>query len=147
MKIQAIDKDHPLWDETIIFAENCSWYAGKRLASRMRENDFSGWERVITVSDNGNIVGFCVFEARGFIPKNFDCSPFINFVFVDERYRGQRISEKLIRFALDYAEGLGFKRVYLKSEHHGLYEKYGFVKICSFVPVIGRANQLFVIGI
>ena len=35
----------------------------------------------------------------------------------------------MIRYALKYARGLGFDRVYLVSDHENLYEKYGFVKI------------------
>ncbi len=147
MKIQAINNDHPMWEKTIRLAENCSWEAGQRLAARMRNEDFSDWERVFAAEDDGSVIGFCVFEEKGYIPESFDCSPFINFVFVDERFRGQRISEKMIGFALDYAKGLGYTKVYLKSEHHGLYEKYGFVKIADFVPLIGRANQLFEIEI
>lgn len=143
MKIQTISIEQPYWDKTITFAENCSWNAAHRLAIRMRDNDFSDWEQVIIACENESVIGFCVFEERGFIPDIFDCSPFINFVFVDERYRGQRISEKMIRYALDYAKELGYKKVYLKSEHHGLYEKYGFTKITDFTPIIGRANQLF----
>ena len=34
-----------------------------------------------------------------------------------------------------------------KSEHHGLYEKYGFKKIADFEPTVGLANQLFEIKI
>ena len=46
-----------------------------------------------------------------------------------------------------YAQRLGYKKVYLKSEHHGLYEKYGFKKIADFKPTVGLANQLFEIKI
>ena len=49
----------------------------------------------------------------------------------------------MIKYALDYAKEIGFKEVYLKSEHHGLYEKYGFEKIAEFEPIQGPANQLF----
>ena len=113
----------------------------------MRNNDFADWERVIAAAEDETVIGFCVFEENGNIPDNFDCKPFINFVFVDEKWRGQRISEKMIRFALDYAKELGYNKVYLKSFHHGLYEKYGFKKIADFEPVVGRANQLFEIDI
>ena len=47
----------------------------------------------------------------------------------------------------DVAQRLGYKKVYLKSEHHGLYEKYGFKKIADFEPTVGLANQLFEIEI
>ena len=147
LKIEEIRPDQIMWDETIAFAENCSWAAGRLLTDRMRANDFSDWERVIVASDGGTVVGFSAFEKKGRVPPEYDFSPFINLVFVDEKYRGNRISEKMIRYALSYAAGLGFKEVYLKSEHRGLYEKYGFEKVADFVPVQGRANQLFKISV
>ncbi len=147
MEIRAVNHDQMLWDKTIKLAENCSFPAVQRLGTRMRNNDFADWERVIAAVEDGSVVGFCVLEEKGRIPENLDCKPFINFVFVDDKWRGQRISEKMIRFALDYAKELGYKKVYLKSFHHGLYEKYGFTKIAEFEPVVGRANQLFEIEI
>ena len=90
-----------------------------------------------------DVIGFCIFEESGNLPKDFNCSPFINLVFVDENFRGQRISKRLIDTALDYAKKLGHQKVYLKSEHIGLYEKYGFQKIADFEPIVGLANQLF----
>ncbi len=147
MKIIAINKDQELWEKTIRFAENASWSAGRRLAERMKNNAFLDWEKVFIALEDEEITGFCVFEYNGNVPAQFDCHPFINSVFVDEKYRGHRISEKLIASALQYAKELGYQKVYLKSEHHGLYEKYGFRKIADYEPVSGLANQLFEIGI
>lgn len=148
MKIIVINKEHTLWDKTIRFAEKASWRAGRRLAERMKNNAFLDWEKVLIAVQDGEIIGFCVFENNGSVPEKFDdCHPFINSVFVDERYRGHRISEKLISSALQYARELGYQKVYLKSEHHGLYEKYGFRKIADYEPVTGLANQLFEIDV
>ena len=147
MKIIAINKNHIWWNKTILFAEKCSWNPGKHLAERMKENDFVDWERVFVTVQDKEVIGFCVFEDKGYIPKEFECHPFINCVFVDERFRGQRISEKLIASVLQYAKDRGYQKIYLKSEHHGLYEKYGFRKIADFDPEIGLANQLFEMNI
>lgn len=136
-----------LWEKTIRFAENASWSAGRRLAERMKNNAFLDWETVFIAVKDEEITGFCVFENNGNVPEQFDCHPFINSVYVDEKFRGQRISQKLISSALQYAKELGYQKVYLKSEHHGLYEKYGFRKIADYEPVSGLANQLFEIDI
>ena len=147
MEILAIDESQPLWNDTIRFAQCCSWYAGWNLAKRMQEGRFADWEQVFAATEQNRIAGFCVFEEKSGLPEHLSYySPFINCVFVDEAFRGRRISEKLIHAALDYAKSIGFQTVYLKSEHHGLYEKYGFEKIADFVPVKGLANQLFRIG-
>lgn len=147
MTIEAIKKEQELWEKTIRFAEKCPWPPGRRLAERMKINDFADWEQVFAAVQDGEVAGFCVFEHKGTVPKEFDFHPFLNMVFVDESRRGQRISQKLVEAALRYAKELGYSKVYLKSEHRGLYEKYGFRKIADFVPVTGKADQLFEIEI
>ena len=143
MIIVGMTREHELWDETAGFAENCSWSSGRRLAERMKAGGFSDWERIFAAVQDGKIAGFCAFEYKGNVPKRFDLHPFINTVFVDESFRGQRVSQRLIDAALRYAKQLGYHKVYLKSEHRGLYEKYGFRKIAEFEPESGAADQLF----
>ena len=145
--IIAINKGEPWWEKTHAFAKDCSWQPGRRLAERMSKNDFLDWEKVFVAVHGEDVVGFCVLEENGNIPAKFSCSPFINLVYVGEEFRGERLSKSLIDAALDYAQRLGYKKVYLKSEHHGLYEKYGFKKIADFEPTVGLANQLFEIEI
>ena len=147
MKVQSINSGDYLWKKTFAFSETCSWISGTHLAERMQSNSFADWERVIIATDKDNVVGFCVFEGKGIVPPEYDFRPFINLVFVDEPYRGKHISKLMIKYALDYAKEIGFKEVYLKSEHHGLYEKYGFEKVADFEPIQGPANQLFRIAI
>lgn len=143
MEIQMIQKGHILWNRTISFARSCSWKAGAYLAERMEKNAFLDWERVIVAVEEGRIAGFCTFSERDELPEAYDCSPFIGFVFVDEPYRGRRISEKMIQRILGYAKALGFDSVYIMSGEQGLYEKYGFVKTGDFPTVYGTTDQLF----
>lgn len=147
MDIHMMKEGHPLWERVITFAEKCSWPAGEQLARRMRNNGFADWERVFAATIDDNIVGFAVFSEDGGMPKEYDCKPFIGFVFVDEGHRGKRISERLISQIRGYAKALGYQTLYLKSEHRGLYEKYGFIKIGNFTPVHGPADQLFKINV
>ncbi len=145
MDFWGIMSGDKLWEETIAFAESCSWKAGAYLARQMRQNGFHDFERVFVACENGNIVGFCTFTEKDALPEEYGLSPFIGFVFVDEKYRGNRISEKLIKSVLKYAKGLGFERVYLTSREYGLYEKYGFEKIGDCKTIFGHDEQLFVI--
>jgi GNAT superfamily N-acetyltransferase len=143
MRIVAVKKDDPRWDKTIRFSEGCSWIPGRRLAEKMRADSLRDWEQVFAAVEDEEIAGFCVFEYSGNMPPELDFHPFINLVFVGEAHRGQRLSEKMVSAALAYAKELGYRKVYLKSEHHGLYEKYGFRKIADFKPLSGIADQLF----
>lgn len=145
MEIYLMQKDHPLWNETVSFAQSCSWKAGPFLAKLMKENVFQDWERVIIAVEDGRIAGFCTFAEKDELPEEFSFSPFIGFVFVDERYRGRRISEAMIRYVLSYAGSIGFRTVYIMSGERGLYEKYGFTKLGNYRTIHGTTEQLFYI--
>ena len=142
-----MQKGHPLWDRTIAFAQSCSWKAGPFLAERMRANDFRDWERVVAAVEDGRVAGYCTFTEKDELPEGSGFSPFIGFVFVDERYRGRRISEKMIRQVLSYAKTVGFRTVYILSGEHGLYEKYGFRKIGDCRTTYDTTDQLFAIDL
>ena len=144
LKIYEIAHGHSLWQETIKFVENCSWRAGKSLATLMKENQFLDWERVFVACVEEKIVGYCTFAQKDELPEQYGFSPFIGFVFVDERYRGNRISERMINSVVAYAVKLGFEKVYIMSGERGLYEKYGFEKIGDFETIYNTVDQLFV---
>ena len=143
MEIHLIQQGHPLWEETIAFAEASSWRAGPFLARRMRANDFQPWERVVAAVEEGRVVGYCTFTEQDELPESYGFSPFIGFVYVDERQRGKRLSGRMIDRAAQYAKELGYRAIYLMSGERGLYEKYGFEKLGDYETVFGTVDQLF----
>lgn len=147
LEIYAMTQEHKLWNETISFAENCSWKAGIYLAELMRQNKFLDWERVFVAYDDGRVVGYCTFVEKDESPERYDFSPFIGFVFVDEQYRGKRISEIIIKEVIKYAGELGYDVVYIMSDEQGFYEKYGFEKIGDYETIYGSVEQLFAMEI
>ena len=144
MQIYEITSTHKYWNDAIDFAENCSWTAGKYLAKLMKENKFLGWERVFIACAEQKVIGYCTLAEKDELPEQYNFSPFIGFVFVDEKYRGHRISEQMINSVITYAVTLGFKKVYIMSGEHGLYEKYGFKKVGDFETIYNTVDQLFV---
>ena len=64
-------------------------------------------------------------------------------MFVDEKYRGQRLSQKLISFAISYLQTLRFHQVYLISDHENLYEKYGFKVIDIKMVPWGEIEKIY----
>ena len=143
MEIFLIREGDPYWEETIAFAQVCSWRAGPFLADKMTKNDFKAWERVAAAVEAGQVIGYCTFTERDELPDRYGYAPFIGFVFVDEGHRGHRVSGSLIARVLEYAGQLGYRSVYLMSGEKGLYEKYGFKKIGDFETVFGTVDQLF----
>ena len=143
MYIKAITSESPLWQGTIRYAASCSWKAGPYLAKAMQENRFADWERVFVAVNNEEITGYCTFVKKDCIP-DVDYYPFIGFVFVDEVYRGARLSQRLINAVIEYARELSFNNIYITSGEKGLYEKYGFSKIDEKVDSFGNWEQVFI---
>ena len=130
MNIHLITSNDPLWLPVADFADTCSWDACKKMAVSMRENKFTDWERIIVAEEDGVFMGFCaLMKPRGFPGDEYN--PLIKWLFVCEERRGNRLSQKLIDTAADYAREIGYDRVFLTTWHIGLYEKYGFVKLCD----------------
>ncbi|QQK07000.1 GNAT family N-acetyltransferase [Miniphocaeibacter halophilus] len=142
MEIEIISNENKLWNKVINYADNCSWVAGKFLAINMRKNNFTSWERVIAVIDNNNIIGFSTLTKKDGNP-NLEYGPFIGFVFVDEKYRGNRISEEMINTGLEYFKLLNFNEAYIISEESGLYEKYGFKVVQEKQNNFGNIEKIF----
>lgn len=128
MEIRILDREDIYWNRTIEMAEKCSWRAGASLAKRMRENMFEDFECPFAVVEYDKIVGFCTITKTDYIP-NCTYTPWIGFVFVDEKYRGNRVSEKMIKKVFEYAKREGFEKIYIATGEENLYEKYGFVQI------------------
>lgn len=143
MQIYVMNKDHFLWEKTISFAEACSWKAGPYLADMMRSGKMTDIERVITACAGDEIIGFCTLSEKDELPDKYHYTPFIGFVFVDEKARGRRVSGKMIDAASEYALNTGYEYVYIISGEAGLYEKYGFEKIGDVDTIYGSVEQLF----
>lgn len=130
MIIHTISNADPLWLPVAKFAQICSWDACARMAAFMREDRFTDWERIIVAEENGAFMGFCALIKPQAFPGT-EYNPLIKWLFVSEEYRGHRLSQKLLETAEKYAKELGYDQVYLTTWHNGLYEKYGFVKLCD----------------
>ena len=142
MNFKLITSSDELWCRVRNYAESCSWRAGKALANAMEHNAFNDWERVIVAVDNEKICGYCTVSKTDCIPDVY-YTPYIGYMFVDEEYRGNRLSQKLIQYAMDYLKVVGFDRVYIVSDHENLYEKYGFEVIDRKIAPWGSEEKIY----
>ncbi len=144
VEIYSMTQGHYYWNETLTLAAKCSWKAGPYLAEKMKNNEFAEWERVFAACVDGKVEGFCTLTEKDELPSKYEFTPFIGFVFVDEQYRGKRLSEWMIKSAISYAHALGYEKIYIMSGEIGFYEKYGFTKLGNYETVYGSIDQLFV---
>ncbi len=107
MELKFITSNDKEWQKAIEYIQNCPWKAGKSLASKMINNYFNDWQRVLIVLKDNNIIAFCTFTKEDCI-KDVNYRPFIGYIYVDEKYQGYRLSKKMIDKAIDYASSLGF---------------------------------------
>ncbi len=70
-------------------------------------------------------------------------TPYIGYLFVDEKYKGRRLSQQLISYAMSYLKALGFLRVFLVSDHENFYEKYGFKVIDRKSAPWGEIEKIY----
>lgn len=143
MEFAALTSSDAMWEEVSQFAKNCSWGAGKSLSQSMQDHAFTDWERVMVAVHENHIAGYCTVAKSDCIP-NVPYTPYIGYMFVDEAYRGHRLSQKLISYAMSYLRTLGFSRVYLVSDHENLYEKYGFRVIDRKLAPWGEMEKIYV---
>lgn len=144
MEIYEMTAGHALWERTADFALRCSWRAGGALAELMRSGGIGERERVFAAFEGDVPAGFCTLAEKDELPARYDFTPFIGFMFVDERFRGQRLSERLIRRAEECARSMGREKLYVMSGERGLYEKYGFEPIGDYETIYGTTDRLFV---
>ena len=142
MNFEMITSSDPLWNKVRNYANNCSWRAGQSLANAMDNNLFTEWERVIVALDQQKICGYCTVAKTDCIP-DLCYTPFIGYLFVDEEYRGNRLSQRLIQYAMNYLKSVGFDRVHLISDHDNLYEKYGFEIIDRKTAPWGSTEKIY----
>ena len=142
MQIIYLENNLKLWNELIDYANKCEWEAWPILAQKMQWNSFSERERVFVATEDENIAWYCTFTKEDWIP-NCDYTPFVWFIFVDEKYRWKRYSEKMINTVEKYARTLKFHELYIISDHKWLYEKYWFEPIDIKTDELWRSETIF----
>ena len=142
MEIIALYAGHPLWESAKEYVNQCSWAGGRSLYQKMCSNSFQNWERVLFAREDQEFLGFCTVVENDNM-KDLTYSPFIGYVFVDEKARGKRLSEQMIRVGESYLKELGYDHVSIMSDHVGLYEKFGYTPVARARDYKDREETVF----
>lgn len=131
----------------LIQIENCDWSAGKFLATLIRESRFEqtlgGWAKLFLLTDGKTLVSFVTLSSQDCI-ADLNMTPWLGFFFTAPEYRGNRYGKRLIDHACGVARSNGYNRVYLATDHIGLYEKYGFEYFESRIDIYNEESRIYV---
>ena len=141
--IQKVEKGTKLADELLSFIENSAWDDVKEhMIDLIRNWNFIDWEGMFVAKADGKIIGMTSVMKEDYYPMP-ELYPWVSSVYVDEEYRGQRVSGKLIDYANDYLRNLGFEKSFIPSDHVGLYERYGYTYVREIVNYGGQEDHLY----
>lgn len=132
MTIQFRDITDENWLECIFLTTNkdgtptvCEEYVASNVLSIAQSKVQKGWVTK-AIYDEEKMVGFAMY---GFCEE--------------QSYRGNRYSEKLIKYALEQAKLKGYEQVYLATNHIGLYEKFGFEYVEDKIDVFNEVCRVY----
>ncbi len=119
------------------------WPGAKHLYDSIKNNSNHGKLFIMYDRDNNHIITFGTLHDFDEIKSDL-LKPWIGSIYTFRPYRGNRYSEKLIKFILNSAKQDGYEFVYLSSDNQGMYEKYGFELYDMMTTVRGNETQVFI---
>ena len=132
------------WTEEI---RKMDWGAAKFLAELLTENRFANvlgeGGKLYLMIDGDKLVSFITLTHQDCIADE-SLFPWLGFLFTVPEYRGHRYSEKIIEHAVSEAQKQGYDKIYLGTDHVGLYEKYGFSYTETRMDVWGGDCRIYV---
>ena len=90
----------------------------------------------------GEKIGCAGLVTNDFISR-VDLYPWVVAVFIDENHRGNAYSSLLLEKAKSDTKNMGYKYLYLSTQHIGLYEKVGFQYIGQGYHPSGGESRIY----
>ena len=123
----------------------CEWSAARFLSELLQKDTFvdtlGGWGTLYLLMDGEKLVSFATLSGQDCI-RDESLTPWIGFVFTKPEYRGQRMSEGLMCHCEQQAAARGYSKVYIATDHIGLYEKYGYAYMENRVDYWGDDTRI-----
>ncbi|MDF2947788.1 MAG: family N-acetyltransferase [Bacillales bacterium] len=91
---------------------------------------------------DNTIVGCAGLITNDFISR-MDLYPWLCALYIEEEYRGKSLGSNLLSRIRGDAASLGFKKLYLCTDHVGYYEKYGYNFIGIGYHPWGESSRIY----
>lgn len=119
------------------------WKGARHLYENVSNNSEHGKLFIMYDKDRNHIISFGTLHDFDEI-KSDTLKPWIGSIYTFRPYRGNRFSEKLIKYILNIAKQEGNEFVYLSSDNQEMYEKFGFDLHSMMTTIRGNETQVFV---
>lgn len=138
---ESPEKEH--WLEEI---GKSDWRAAAFLVKIINENTFDDYcgkgGKLFILTDGKKAAAFATLSPKDCI-KDDSLSPWIGFVYTFPEYRGRRLMGTLISHAISEAKKQGAEKIYICTDHVGLYEKYGFTYMESRPDIWDEISRIY----
>jgi GNAT superfamily N-acetyltransferase len=135
--------DQPRWIEKI---RRGDWRPAEYLADLLENGSFNqlaGEGTVYLLTDGEELISFVTLTLQDCIDDK-SRYPWLGFFYTFEAYRGHRYGGILLNHAAKEAAKQGYTKVYIATDHEGLYEKYGFIYLENQVSIYGEDSRVYV---
>lgn len=123
----------------------CDWSAAGFLAELLRKGTFysfvGGAGTLYLLMEGGQLVSFATLTRQDSI-RDETLYPWIGFVYTAPEYRGHGYAGKILAHAEGVAAQHGCEKVYLTTDHVGLYEKYGYQYLENRLDIWGGDQRI-----
>ena len=108
----------------------CDWSAARFLVELLQTNRFfemlGGWGDIYLMMEGDALVSFATLTGLDAV-RDESLTPWSGFVYTVPVYRGHRYAGQVLAYIEAIAAAKGYARIYIGTDHVGLYEKYGYV--------------------
>ncbi|MCR5273723.1 MAG: GNAT family N-acetyltransferase [Lachnospiraceae bacterium] len=124
----------------------CDWRAGTFLHELLSSGTFfdavGEGSKVFLLTDGDKLVSFCTYAKKDDIQPT-DLSPWIGFVYTFPEYRGKRCMGVLLDEIEELAKKEDISKIYISTNHVGLYEKYGYRLFGEMESIDGEMSRVY----
>jgi GNAT superfamily N-acetyltransferase len=131
----AVKYIHGLWGN----AANYNFYYD---AISHSSNTGQGLPRFYLLMDEDIIAGCYALLTNDLVSRQ-DLVPWLGCLYVEPAYRGRQLGEVLLNNGIEEAKRMGYKAVYLTTDHDGYYERYGWERIEDAYNLFGEQGRVY----
>ena len=123
------------------------WGGGAFLFELLSKGTFSGAvgerSRVLLLTRGDELISFCTYAEKDDIQPT-ELTPWMGFVFTFPKFRGHRYVGKLFEKVMQLAKEDNYEKIYISTNHTGLYEKYGCEFLKNYIDDSGKPTRVYV---